>query len=111
MDSIYSRCKIRPTGDGKYILLEVFRYKGITIPKGYKTNGADIPRVFWSFIPPFSPLLLPAIILHDYLCSLGEYKKADKWFKMILVDLKIRRWKREVLVRGVKSYHFLRYGI
>lgn len=40
----------------------------ITVPKGFKTDGASIPRLFW-FVGwrPFDGDTLQASIVHDYL--------------------------------------------
>jgi len=40
-------------------------------PKGYKTDGASIPRVLWSLVgSPFTGHYLKAAILHDVYCDL-----------------------------------------
>lgn len=38
------------------------------VPRGFITDGASVPRVFWSFFPPWGPYG-QAAILHDYLCN------------------------------------------
>lgn len=38
----------------------------ITAPAGFTTNGANVPRLFWTLYPPSGILLRPSII-HDYL--------------------------------------------
>lgn len=47
-----------------------FQYKNITItvPKGYLTDGATVPRLFWSFIPPWGKYG-QACVVHDFLCE------------------------------------------
>lgn len=49
-------------------------YKGIkvVIPKGFKTDGASIPRVFWWFGKPFDGDTLIPAVCHDWL-----YQKTD----------------------------------
>lgn len=49
-------------------------YRGIevTIPKGFKTDGASIPRLFWWFGRPFDGDTLYPSFVHDYL-----YKNTD----------------------------------
>ena len=40
------------------------------IPKGYKTDGASIPRYLWSAEgSPFTGKYRDAAVIHDYLCS------------------------------------------
>ena len=40
----------------------------VKIPRGYLTDGASVPRVFWNVIPPWGKYG-QAAILHDYLCE------------------------------------------
>jgi len=101
---MYSKIKVSPEKPFGYKLLEDFSYKDITVPKGYITNGADIPRIFWSFIPPYSPELLPAIVVHDFLCDLELYEKADLYFKEALIELEISPIKVFTLYGGVNLF-------
>ncbi len=110
-NTIYRRCVVSPTADGKYRVESDFVYKDIRVPAQDITNGANIPRFFWQIIPPFQPSLLPAVIIHDYLCIKEEYKKADDIFEEILEVMEVAKWKRLVLVKSVRAYHKLRYKI
>ena len=94
--------------------------KYVTIPKGYVTNGADIPRFFWRLFPPFSPEYLPAVIVHDYFCDEAEknhnnkqlaknlYKFADTLFKESLLALGVSRWKTTLFYNAVRLHHKLK---
>ena len=106
----YSDVQVQPLREKKYKLLQPITYKDVTVPAGYRTNGADVPRVFWSFCPPNTSDILPAVIVHDYLCYLEAYKKADDYFEEILILLKIRPWKVKILVHSVRIYHYLTKG-
>jgi len=110
-DNIYERVHVRPMHKDRYKLLKEFRYKDIIVPVGFETNGADIPRIFWSLLPPNRADYLPAVIIHDYLCDLAEYKKADEYFEMILKDLEIKHITRKVMVSTVTFYHKIKYGV
>ena len=87
--------------------------KYITIPKGYVTNGADIPRFFWRLFPPFSPEYLPAVIIHDFFCDEAEklnnskelYKHADTLFKEALKALRVSSWKVTIFYNAVRLHH------
>lgn len=37
----------------------------IIIPKGFHTDGASAPRLFWPLMPPVGPLLIPSLV-HDF---------------------------------------------
>lgn len=95
--------KLQPTSDNRFILLEDYAVKGVVIPKGYRTNGADVPRLFWVLIPPFKPKFLPAVIAHDYYCDKAEYDKADKLFKDILLEIE-KSFITKAMVYSVKLY-------
>lgn len=70
-----------------------------TLPKGYTTDGASVPRIFWSIYPPYKPEWLTACIIHDYLCSQAThaqdkykaYELADLAFKESLEYLKVNK--------------------
>lgn len=106
--------KISPTPDNRYIIRRSIEYtfkgKNIKVPSGYKTNGANIPRFFWWFIPPFKPKNLPAVILHDYLCDLEDYKLADDVFEEVLNKIN-KGFKSNIMIHAVRIYHRIRYGV
>lgn len=55
--------------------------KLIEVPKGFVTDLATIPRIFWSFDSPFDGKYMSSAILHDYLyaCSLAHNRQeADR---------------------------------
>ena len=56
------------------------KYK-FTIPKGYRWDGATIPRLFWRLIgsKTDSAFLIPSMI-HDILCEHHEYVNYDRYF-------------------------------
>jgi len=96
----------RPTPDNKIILLEDYVVDDtLTIPKGYISNGANIPRCFWSIIPPFKPKYIPAVIVH-----VEEYSKADYYFETILFIID-KCTETKAMVKSVKAYHRLKYNI
>jgi len=108
---IYSQVIVQPLKGDKYKLLEDFQYKTVLVPKGYKTNGANIPRLFWAIYPPNKSDFLPAVIIHDYLCDKEEYKKADDLFEECLRELGVTSFDLTVLVKSVRIYHKIKYKI
>lgn len=40
----------------------------VTVPAGYLTDGASVPRIFWSLIPPWGANGQAAVV-HDLLCE------------------------------------------
>ena len=51
----------------------------IIVPKGFKTDLASIPRVFWNILPPQQANFIAPAVLHDYLYETKNMKrkKAD----------------------------------
>lgn len=82
--------KLISTQRDTFILVEdyevvsgVYRF---TVPKGFETNGADIPRVFWFIVHPFKPKYLHAVVAHDYLCRHRQVgtREADSVFEELV---------------------------
>lgn len=46
----------------------------ITVPTGFESDGASVPKLFWSAFPPFDTYL-PAAVVHDLLCVQGHNDK------------------------------------
>ena len=87
-----------------WIVVKDILHKDLLIPKGYFTNGANIPRLLWRLIPPNDPMIFPGVVIHDFLCDRHEYKKADTYFEEILIASVIPTWKRKMVISGVKFY-------
>lgn len=79
----------------------------ILIPKGFKSDGATIPRILWSIIgPPIASIYAIAAFAHDYLCDessgYDERVLADAVFRKLLNDFKVPLWKRIAMYVGVR---------
>ena len=88
-------------GETWAILLEkiVFSYKGqlYTIPVGFRSDGASLPRFFWRIIGhPFDMAYLREAVIHDYLYKHQPCtrKEADRFLFVLLEDnnLGIKRY-------------------
>lgn len=65
----------------QWILLEPYRYYHITVPAGYQTDLATVPRLLWSVLSPSE--VAEAAVIHDYLYDnthIMSKKEADKIF-------------------------------
>lgn len=97
----------QPNKNNRLILLENYAYDGIMIPKGFETNGADIPRIFWSIVPPFKPKYLPAVLVHDYLIKIAKNKEeityANYYFEKILLKIE-NSYKTRTMIKAVNLY-------
>jgi len=101
--------KTQPTGRGTEIVVEDFTYKDITLKKGFESDGATVPRILWVAFPPFYPDYKTASMVHDYLCNIDQYHKADRYFHEILIKTRVKKSTRLALVYGVRIWHKIAY--
>lgn len=81
--------------------------KQFTVPVGFLTDGASIPRFAWiSTGTPFDPRHIRAAIFHDYLYQVDGVTRleADALFRAILVKDGVSHY------QAVKMYWALRVG-
>ena len=105
------RVVIQPIAKDKFRVYKDLSYQGIYIPKGFVTNGANIPRVFWSLFPPNSPEYLSAVVLHDFLCDKYpevSYKEADRVFYEAMIEIGVSKWKAKLFYKSCRIYHRLK---
>lgn len=58
----------RVTKEFRYFIGGKDTQQWITVPAGYLTDGASVPRIFWSMIPPWGAYGQAAVV-HDLLCE------------------------------------------
>lgn len=77
---------------------------GITVPKGFVTDFASLPRVLWSLIPPTGQHA-PAAVLHDYLYKTGRFTRAasDRFFLDAMKASGVSWTRRWMMYRGVRA--------
>lgn len=93
--------------------------KYVTVPKGFITDGASVPRLFWALIPPWG-VYGQAAVVHDWLCvhkkltKNGEDGDLNLTLKQIDDILYIAmkasgtNWiKRNVIYSAVRIWHLL----
>lgn len=103
---------IKPAGQTSeyFILVEDFSFTWegvvITIPSGFKFDGATIPRYFWKIIGhPFTPRFIEASLVHDYLCkNKMNRRKADRKFRELLRANGVARWRAYLMYGAVRTY-------
>ena len=105
---------------GFVFYLDETRTKTVTVPKGYLTDGASVPRVFWSFIPPWGSYG-QAAVLHDYLCEYLSYMDGDKYVSLTrrevdnillqaMSDLQVPKLTRVTIWAAVRIYGYVSTG-
>ena len=76
----------------------------LTAPKGYVTDLASVPRIFWMLVPP-SGRYAPACVIHDYLLDTGYSRFfADAVLREAMYTLGVPLWKRLFVYYGVRGY-------
>ncbi len=98
-------------GSRVFELTESFRYLSslgvITVPAGFVTDGASIPKVFWSIMSPFGEYFEAAVI-HDFLYSRKSevYDRfvADNIFKEAMYNIGVPWPTREIIYRAVRLF-------
>lgn len=83
----------------------------ITVPAGFVTDFASIPRVFWTALPPTGKYGKAAVV-HDYLYVIGgnlppdKFTKADadRIFYEAMGILGVNRFLRWMMYQAVKRF-------
>ena len=101
-----------PFADGEYWVLGselefTIRETGqrIIVPRGFVTDFASVPRVFWTFFPKHGEYTRAAIV-HDYLywqqqCSRGQ---ADELFDIVMEDSDVDTTSRYSIYAAVRVW-------
>lgn len=99
--------------------LDAEQNRRVVIPRGYLTDGASVPRPFWSFVPPWGQYG-QAAVMHDWLCEylrVWDTKEA-KWIKITreecdnifndaMRSLGVSNTTRRIMYGAVKAYSHL----
>lgn len=142
MSSFRQPLDVRVLDDGKnYEVLDTFTYyleenkqALIRVEKGFITDFASVPRIFWSIFPPFGRYT-KAAVLHDRLCVAFLNKElwdnvavdknklpiclqnryvrrceADRMFLKAMKSIKVNPYTRVVLYSSVRLYGIMKYG-
>ena len=83
----------------------------IIVPKGFQTDFASVPRVFWRILPPDGQYT-QAAVLHDYLYNKQDRsrKECDDIFFEAMGVLKVDEWKRVLMYHAVRTFGWLPWG-
>lgn len=75
----------------------------IRVPKGFITDLASVPKVFWNIIPPMGKYS-KAAVLHDWLyaCQVFSKIETDGIFLEAMEALGVPAIERDTLYEGVK---------
>lgn len=73
LDTRYDKTASDALGADHWRVLTPFSYKiseteWVTVPAGYLTDGASVPKIFWNIIPPWGQYGQAAVV-HDIICE------------------------------------------
>jgi uncharacterized protein DUF1353 len=80
------------------------RFAPVTVPVGFVTDLASIPRIFFSLLRPDGEYTYPAIV-HDYLywTQTGTRENADQILKMGMEDFKVDKVTIATIYNAVRA--------
>jgi len=110
---ITARPLMRFIGNGLWMLEEPFVYHVgsensndvITVERGFVTDFASVPRIFWAFYPPHGSYALAAVV-HDYLCVTRTRSsvEAARIFREAMEVLGVPWARRQLLYAAVRAF-------
>lgn len=114
MSSFTKPLLVSPVNNKEWVLLEEFDYHVgkypsdvvITVPRGFVTNFASVPRFLWSWLPPWGKYG-KATIIHDWLYrhipeKRFTKKEADEIFYEAMLVLKVNKFTAKIMKFGVR---------
>lgn len=101
------------TNGEKFILEKTYKYKVnglvITIPEGFETDLASVPKVFRNIVNSYGKNYTRASIVHDWLyskeCDIDiTRKQADDIFLQIMKERGVNFIKRQAIYLAVRTF-------
>ncbi|MPW31707.1 DUF1353 domain-containing protein [Agarivorans sp. B2Z047] len=83
--------------------------KSLVVPAHFITDGASIPRPFWSLIgSPYLPEFITAAIVHDWCCeNKWDVTEMSDLFWVLLHDADVGKGKAKLMRQAVQLYKSL----
>jgi hypothetical protein len=83
----------------------------IAVPRGFMTDFATIPRLFWFFLQK-DGRHSEAALVHDYLYTYGKFTRRidDHIFRDIMKASTVKRWQFLAMFWAVRIKWFFRFG-
>ena len=77
----------------------------VTVPKGFVTDFASVPRVFWSLLPP-DGIYTYAAVIHDYMYwqQSTSRETADEVFKVAMLELRVQQSTVDAIYSAVRTF-------
>lgn len=96
---------LSPINHKYWMVMQEIEINGFIVPKGFITDFASVPKVFWMFLPPWNDYGR-ASILHDYQYCSGCLPKKES-DKMMLDTMKkdgVRAFRRVMIFISVSLF-------
>lgn len=92
-----------------FTLLEPLVCEGITVPAGFKSDGASVPRFFWRVVfPPGDTKALLAAFVHDFIYRTHPAgwtrAAADNLFRKLLLEGGVPKHSADIAYLGVRLF-------
>jgi hypothetical protein len=83
----------------------IAKVEKIVVPKGFVTDFASIPRVFWAVLAPDDEYVMPAIV-HDWLYwqQTLSRSESDTILRLAMEELKLDTWKIRAIYKAVSLF-------
>jgi hypothetical protein len=110
--------RVSPFADGKFWFLhEDLEYEllktgiVITVPTGFVTDFASVPRPVWAVFPPWGKYGPPAVV-HDFLywdqsCS---RKQADRIMALAMKESRVRHWNVHAFYMVLRAWGWIAWN-
>lgn len=105
MQKIHTNIIVYEDGSIKYQVLEEITFGKFTVPSGFISDGASVPRVFWSLFPPVGKYF-KSCILHDWLLTSTdiEWDQAANIFYSSMIKDGVGKPKAYIMYIAVKYW-------
>ena len=117
MSSFTEPLVVKHLDGSRWELMEKFIYfigaedsdEFVRVPKGFITDFASIPRLFWTLIGPPTGRYGKSAVIHDFLYDTQPVtrKKADLIFYEAMQVLKVPFYKRWLMYHAVRTFAWM----
>ena len=87
-------------------LLEECKILNFTVPVGFCSDGASVPRILWSYCEPINGKYIKVFVLHDFLyySHLTTRKEADETLYELLKEAGMGTTKAWTIYESVRLF-------
>ncbi len=101
--------KVKATKNNTFELLEDYTIIGVTIPRGFTSDGLTLKvKLLRLIVNKYEPRFQPFYFLHDYLCREEQYETADRLSAEVLFSIE-DSYRTRFGMWAIDKYHKIRY--